>query len=108
MRAMMQRNRQHFRGHRHLKIQRAATLAQHRGEMLDIGIRDMAAIFAQVRGDPVSAGLKRNNSRARGIGIGNTAGISDGGDVINVHAKPHAIAHSVLSDRASSDAHRRA
>jgi hypothetical protein len=87
---MLQRDREHLLGARHLKIERPATLAQHCAQDDRYRARDMAAILAQMRGDAVSARFKRNHSRARRIRIATAACVSDRRDVIDVHAETHA------------------
>ena len=50
----------------------------------------MAAVFAQVRGDPVTAASRNDFRRAHRIGMVPAARVADGGDVIDVHAQTEA------------------
>jgi hypothetical protein len=57
---------------------------------LDIGVRDMPAVLAQMRGDAVGAGLFGQFGGAHRIGIGAAARIPHGGHVVDVHAQAQA------------------
>ena len=54
MRAVVQRDSLHFGGRAHFQVQRQA---QRRHQTVDVAVRDVAAILAQVGGDAVGAGL---------------------------------------------------
>ena len=93
----LQRDRQHLLGRRHLQIERQVDLA---AEALDVAIRDMAAILAQMRGDAVGAGLGGEPCGAHRIGMAAAARIADGRDMVDVHAEPQACGlHSCGSFR---------
>ena len=53
----------------------------------EIGIADVAAIFAQVDGDAVGAGGLRHGGGLGRIGMRAAARVADGRDVIDVHAQ---------------------
>ena len=60
------------------------------GQGDDVGVGDVAAIFAQMRGDAVGAGLDGEVGGAGGTGIGLAPGVTDGGDMVDVHAEAQA------------------
>ena len=74
----------HFIGRRTFEIQRRG---QTRHQRLDIGIPDVAAVFAQMRCNAIGTRSFGQQGRAQGIGIGHAPCISHGGDMINIHAK---------------------
>ena len=51
----------------------------------EIGVADVAAVFAQVDGDAVGAGGLCDRGGLGGIGMHAAARVADGGDVIDVH-----------------------
>ncbi len=57
---------EHLVGRRHLEVERQGQLVH---QPADIGVGDMAAILAKVRGDAVGAGLLRDQRGAHGIGM---------------------------------------
>ena len=59
-------------------------------ERLDIVVGDVAAILAQMRRDPVGAGLLGYPGGADRVGTHAAAGVADGGDMVDVHAKAQA------------------
>ena len=84
MRQVAKRNRQHLVGGGHLEIERPGQLALEPG---DVGIRDVPAILAQVRGDAVGAGFDGQMRGAQRIGMPAAARIADGRDVVDVDAE---------------------
>ena len=58
---------------------------------VDIGIRDVAAVFAQMRGDPVGPGRFGDFGGAQRVGIGRAARVAHGGDVIDVDAQSQLV-----------------
>ena len=72
----------HLIGGRHLEVERDG---KRLGQPLDVGVRDMAAVFAQMRRDPVRPRLLRSLRGPDRVGIVAAPGIPHGGDVIDVH-----------------------
>ena len=70
MRTEPRRERDHRIGGGELEIERGARL---RDQSLDVGILDVAAILAEVRGDPIGAGVLADTGGAHGIRIDGTA-----------------------------------
>ena len=63
-------------------------------QRLDVGVDDVAAILAQMRGDAVGAGGLAAIAAARsGSGRLAAARVADGGDVIDVHAETQGLGH---------------
>ena len=81
---VLQRDRDHLVGRRHLEIERLGDL---RLEARHVVVADVAAIFAQMRGDAVGAGLDRDLRRAHRIGMPAAARIAHGRDVVDVDAE---------------------
>ena len=77
-------NRDHIVGRRHLEIQRLVDLGL---QSLNVLVTDMATVFAQMRGDTISAGRDRKLCRAHRIGMAAAARIADGRNMVDVHAK---------------------
>jgi hypothetical protein len=75
------------RGCGHLQVERQRDLGLQPGDVL---IANVTAIFAQMRGDAIRAGLGRQARRAHRVGMCAAACVADGGDVVNVHAKTDA------------------
>ncbi len=84
VRKVPQRDGEHLLGRCHLQIERARQLAL---EARDVVVGDVAAVFAQVRGDAVGAGLDGQVRGAQRIGMPAAARVADGGDVVDVHAQ---------------------
>ena len=84
MRPGAERDRDHLVGRRHLEIQRLVDLGL---QARDVVVADMAAVFAQMRGDAVGAGLDRELRGAHRIGMAAAARIADGRDMIDVDAE---------------------
>jgi hypothetical protein len=84
MRSRLQRDIDHFPGCRHFEIERLVDL---RLQARDVIIPNMPAIFAKMGGDAVAARCDRKLGRTHGIGMAPTAGVADGGDVVDVNAK---------------------
>ena len=92
MRHVAQRDGQHLVGGGHLEVERPGQLALEPG---DVGIGDVAAILAQVRGDAVGARLHGQVRGAQRIGMAAAAGVADGGDVVDVDAEAQMPAGSL-------------
>ena len=84
VRHVAQGDGQHLLGRRHLEIERPGQLALEPG---DVGVGDVAAILAQVRGDAVGAGLDGQLRGAQRIGMAAAARVADGRDVVDVDAE---------------------
>ena len=80
-----QGNRLHFRCRRHLEIQRHF---QNFHQTVDVGIRNMPPVFAQVGGDAVGACVFGQFGRAQRVRIASATCVAHCGDVINVNPKP--------------------
>ena len=87
VRLVAQRNRQHFLGRSHFQVERQIGRGLDPGQVL---VADMAAVFAQVRSDPIAAASSNDLRRADRIGMIPAARVTDRGDVIDVHAKAEA------------------
>ena len=97
MRDVLQGDRQHLFRRRHLQIERDV---QFRPQPFDVVIGDVAAVFAQMRGDAVGAGLRRQDRRAHRIGKRPAARLAHGGDMVDINAEAqlrHAIAPSMAA-----------
>ena len=81
---VMQRDRQHLVGRRHLEIERQRDLGRKRG---DIGIGDVAAILAQMGSDAIGARFLRQQSGAQRVGPGRAPRVSDRGHMVDIDAK---------------------
>ena len=78
------RDVEHGLGRRHLEIER---LRDRRLEPPHVVVVDVAAVLAQMRGDPVGPRLDGEERRAHGIGRCAAARVADGGDVVDVDAQ---------------------
>ena len=79
-----QRDRDHLRGRRHLQVERLGDLGLEAGNVV---VADVAAVFAQMRGDAVGARRDRQLGGAHRIGMPAAARVADGGDVVDVDAE---------------------
>ncbi len=84
MRLVPERDFEHRLGRRHFEIERHRQLAR---QTRNVVVGDVAAVFAQMGGDAVGAGLGRQPGGAHRIGMPPAARVADGGDVIDVDAK---------------------
>ena len=75
---------EHLLGRRHLEIER---LRDRRLQPRHVGVVDVTAIFSQMRGDPVGAGVDGEERGAHGVGPRTAARIADGRDMIDVDAE---------------------
>ena len=85
VRTDVERHVEHRLGRRHLEIQR---LGDRRLETAHVVVVDVAAILAQMRGDPVGAGFDRQQRRPHRIGNRAAARVAHRRDVIDVHTQP--------------------
>jgi hypothetical protein len=93
MRADAQSEGDHLVGAGHLEVQHRPDRP---GESLDVVVLDVPAIFAQVRGDSVGAGILTQRGGSNGIGLGASPRLSNRRDVIDVDVEPNANRHSRL------------
>ncbi len=84
MRAVAQGDGLHFRCRGDFQVQRQAQAFHQPG---DVGIPDVAAILAQMRGDAVCAGLFGQERRAQRIGPRCPARIPDRRHMIDIHTQ---------------------
>ena len=84
VRRMAQRNRQHLVGRRHFEVERQVGRGLDAGEVV---IADVAAVFAQMRGDAVSADRRDNLGRADRIRMIAAARVADRRDMVDVDAQ---------------------
>ena len=75
---------EHFLGRRHLEVQRQIDLGH---QPVDVGVRDMAPVLAQMRGDPVGSRLGGDMRRADRIGMIAAARVPDGRDMVDIDAE---------------------
>ncbi len=73
----------------------------------DVVVGDVAAVLAQVRGDPVGAGCDGDVRRADRIGVPAAAGVANGGDVVDVDAEAQRLGHFVGAPAISRERARR-
>ena len=74
----------HFLGRRHFEIER---LGEFSLQPRNVVIADVPPIFAQMRRNSVGASLDRDLGRAHGIRVMPAAGVTNGGDVIDIDAE---------------------
>ena len=79
-----QRDRQHLLGRRHFEVQRQVDLGH---QPVDVVVGDVPAVLAQMSGDPVRAGLRRDDCRAHRIGVIAAARVPDGRDMVDIDAE---------------------
>ena len=96
-----ERDLQHFRRCRHLEIEGQVDLA---AQSPDIVVRDVPAILAQVRRNPVGPGLGGDARGPHGIGMAPAARVADGRNVVDVDAEAQLAGHGPASwaDRATA------
>jgi hypothetical protein len=75
---------QHFIGAGHFEVERGRDGAD---QCVEVGVADVAAIFSQVHGDAVAAGVLTPAGRHNRIGMLAAAGIPERGDVVDVDEK---------------------
>ena len=80
-----QRHGGHLVGCRHLEIERLGDFGL---EADDVGVANMPAILAQMRGDPIGSGRDGDFGRLDRIGVRAAASISYGRDVIDIDPEP--------------------
>ena len=102
MRLVLQRDADHLGRGGHLEIERDLELAH---QPVDVGVDDVPAILAQVRGDAVGAGCGGDQGRAQRIGELAATRVADGGDVIDVHAETQLWGHGILVSYARARRH---
>ena len=78
----------------HLEVQRTV---QRLYQRLDIGVRDVAPVLAQMRRNAVGARRLGDARRAHRVGHRATARVADGGDVVDVDPQPEFSRHRALS-----------
>jgi hypothetical protein len=83
---------EHFLRRRHLEIERHVYGA---GDLRNIRVGDVPAIFAQMRRYSVGTGFLGQNGGAHGIGMMSTAGVPDGGDMIDIDAQAKKGTHRI-------------
>jgi hypothetical protein len=81
-------NFQHFLGRSHFQIEWQVGCCLN---PCDVGIADVAAVFAQVSGNAVTPYAGDNLCCANRVGVVAPAGIADCRDVINVDAQPQPL-----------------
>ena len=91
VRAVLQRDREHFVGRRHLQIERHGQAGR---EPRDIVVGDVPAILTQMRGDAVRPRLDRQQRRPHRVGIPRPARIAHRRDVIDVDAETQMPGHA--------------
>ena len=81
--------RHHFFGDAHFKVH--ASL-QHILEQQHVALLNVPTVFTQVHGDAIGARLFRVQRCLDRIRVASATGLTQGGDVVDVHAKKNAIA----------------
>jgi hypothetical protein len=79
-----ERDPQHILGRRHLEIQRLRYLGL---EAAHVGVADVAAVLAQMRGDAVGACFNRGERSAHRIRPRTAPRVAQGGDVVDIDAE---------------------
>jgi len=87
-----ERDRQHLLGCRHFQVQRQRDLGH---QPVDIRVRNVAAILAQMRGDAVRARMRRLNRRADRIGVRPAARVPDGRDMVDIDPEAERMGHGL-------------
>ena len=72
---------EHLIGARHLEVERGTNDGE---QGVEVGVLDMTAVLAQVRGDAVGAGGFAEHCGGGGVGFIGAARLTEGGDVIDV------------------------
>ena len=85
MRPRPQCERGHLFGRRPLEIERLGDLGF---EARDVVVANVAAIFAQMRGDAVGAGGDRDPGCRQRIGMNPATGVAERGHMIDIDAQP--------------------
>ncbi len=80
----MQRDPDHFVGHRHFKIHARLQRLAHGKH---IPVLDVAPVLAQVQCNAVGAGLLGDQRRIQRVGIAGATRLAQRGHVIDVHAQ---------------------
>ena len=86
--AVGERDAEHFLGRCHLEVQRQTDF---RHQPVDIGIGDVAPVFAQVSGDPIRAGFGGHDRRPHRIGKIAATRVPDGRDMVDIDAQPERL-----------------
>ena len=98
VRHMAQRDGEHLVGRRHFEVERQI------GRGLDpreVFVADVAAVFAQVRRNPVAATFRDNLGRTHRIGMIAAARVADRRHVIDVHAQSKQVGMEPGRDHAA-------
>ena len=85
---MPERDLEHFLGRGHFEVEGDG---QARHQLGDILVADVAAVLAQVGGDPVGSRLGGEQGRAHRIGEVAAARVPDGRDMVDVDAETEAV-----------------
>ena len=86
-----ERDRQHLLGRRHFEVQRQVDLGH---QPVDVVVGDVAAVLAQMGGDPVGAGLRGDDRGAHRIGMIAAARVPDGRDMVDIDAEAEPAGHA--------------
>src|SRR6058998_2723849 len=87
-----------------LEIEHGAHAARERP---DVGVLNVAAVFAQVHGDPIGPGALGGRRRLDGVGLVGLARLANGRDVIDVDVETHRVLPSGHLDHRSCSVKRR-
>ena len=85
----------HLLGDGHLKVQRPPGGVQQHGQAIDVRVRNMTAVLAQVGRDPVGFGAQGDLGRPQGIGQVAAARVPDRRHVVDVDAEPERTDHAL-------------
>ena len=88
-RANVLSERHHFFGHAHFEVHAGL---QHILEQQYVALLDVATVFTQMHGDAIGARLFGVQCGLDRIRVARTAGLAQGGNMVDVHAEKNAIA----------------
>src|SRR5438270_2818541 len=100
MRSMPQRDLEHFLGCSHFQVQRQINLGH---QPVDVAIRDVPPVLAQVRRDAVRAGLRGQDGRPHRVGMIAAARVPDRRYVVNVDAEAQLARHENADTNRQAD-----
>ncbi len=91
VRAVLESDCEHFLGRRHFEVQREVDLGH---QPVDVGIRNVPPILAQMGGDPVRASVGGDMRRAHRVGMIAAARVPDGRDMVDIDAEAEPLGHA--------------
>ena len=90
VRAMTQRDTEHFVGRRHLQVERQLDVDD---QPFDVRVGHVPAVLAEMGGDAVRAGRGREAGGADGIRMRAATSVPDGRHVVDIHSQSKMSGH---------------